>query len=241
MPEQITRIPKKALCWDLDETLGSFRRIAYEMGGEEAPDWEHPIALRYGLEDLLHEFSEDAGYIHFITTSGTFDYANEALKRTGIADRFKQVFGRDTVARGWGKHYRPVAETIGFSDDDMRAGMIAIGDAPGDKPMDVDIVFLHVGLGNSMDALVIREIITTVLDKGEGHFRQGFEKLYAEAVPEFPDEEPQFQNRTFDTGGGIKFQLEYRPLGQFSNIGKPVVPVITGIQAPDYIREMPEV
>lgn len=232
-------IPKtsKVLCWDLDETLGWFRRIAYEMGGEKVPEWEQPIALRYGITDLLQEFSEEAGYVHFVTTSGTFDYASEALRRTGIADRFRQVFGRETVSRGWGKHYRPAAETVGFSDDDMRANMIAIGDAPGDKPMDIDIVFLHIGLGNQMDALVIREILTTVLDKGEGHFKQGFDRLYAEATPEFPDKEPEFQNRTFDTGRGILFQLEYRPLREYTNIGRPIVPVITGIQAPDYVRK----
>lgn len=227
----------KAICWDLDETLGTFRRVSYEMKGEQAPDWERPIALRYGIKDLLQEFSENAGYVHFVTTSGTKVYASEALRKTGIRKFFRGVFGRETVATGSGKDYKPVADELEFSEEDMRANMIAIGDAPGDKPDDIDMVFLDLGLGNvQMDALVIREILTTVLDKGNGHFKNGFEKLYSEAIPMSPHKKPQYQHKTYDLGNGIRFELEYR--NQLArNIGKRIVPVITEIQAPDYTRE----
>jgi hypothetical protein len=227
----------KAICWDLDETLGTFRRVAYEMEGTQAPNWERPISLRYGIKELLHDFSEEAGYVHFVTTSGTVDYASKALRKTGIIKFFRDVFGRETVSGEWGKHYKPVADVLEFSEEAMRANMIVVGDAPRDQPVDIDMVFLDLGLGGiEMDALVIREILTTVLDKGDGNFKNGFEKLYSEAIPMSPHDEPQHQHKTYDLGNGIRFELEYR--NQLAhNIGERIVPVITEIQAPDYMRE----
>jgi hypothetical protein len=220
----------RVICWDLDDTLGTFRKVIL-------PDWEQPLALRYGIKELLHDFSEKSGYVHFVTTSGTVDYASKALRRTGIRKFFRDVFGRETVSRETGKIYKPVADVLEFSEEAMRANMIAVGDAPGDQPVDIDMVFLDLGSGGiEMDALVIREILTTVLDKGNGHFKNGFEKLYLEAIPMSPNEKPEYQHKTYDLGNGITFELEYRAQ-RGGNLGKRNVPVITWINAPGYERE----
>ncbi|MCX6793572.1 MAG: hypothetical protein NTY06_00520, partial [Candidatus Gottesmanbacteria bacterium] len=164
-------------------------------------------------------------------------YASKALRKTGIRKFFRKVFGRETVATGSGKYYKPVANVLEFSEEAMRANMIAVGDAPGDQPVDIDMVFLDLGSGNmKMDALVIREILTTILDKGKGHFKNGFEKLYSEAIPMSPHDQPQYQHKTYDLGNGITFELEYRAQ-RGGNLGKRNVPVITRINAPGYEQE----
>lgn len=226
------KITSPVICWDLDDTLGSFGWSCQDQDQERTPS----ALLRYGVADLLRNFSEESGYLQAVTTGATLQRANDVLEKTGLLHHFEWVFGRETVGI-LGKRYRPVVETLGLSDEDMRANMIVIGDSSLDEPMDTDLVFLHVNSLN-MEALVICKIVTTLLEKGEGHFRNGFEMLYQEATPTVENEKKLPQWRTYQLGDSIAFELGYKKMAFPSNDGiESPVPTITGIKAPRYIRD----
>lgn len=223
--------PSHFIFWDLDRTLGNFKGILHEKTGAAVPEWDQPLSLRYGIRELLAEFSQEAGYAHYVTTSGSVDYAIEALQRTVIAESFQRIFGNDTVGYGFvGKRYKQVANAAGFTNEgDIQANIIVIGDSGTDKPTDIaGLVFLELGQA-SHDALVIREILTTLLDTGDGNFKKGFDALYESTSLRANEDETQ-DYRTLDLGNGIQFQLSYRPL-MSANKGAKEVPVITPIEA----------
>ena len=229
--------PKRVIAWDLDETLGNFRPIGYEMMGKEMPSFIEPTSIRYGISDLLSELSE-AGYRHYVTTSGTGEYAWGALTQTGLIKNFTEVFGREAVSNPYGgKLYRPVIESENMTDDEARSNMIVVGDAPGDIPADVEgLVFVRQDAGHKYDALVVREILVTLLEAGKGSFKTGFEKLYASTTPKYPENPPRFQQRLIDLGNGISFEMTYEG-GTMLVDENETVPVIEQIYAPDYKRE----
>ena len=230
---------KKVICWDLDETLGSFKRIGYELARRDIPDFEEPTALRHGIKDLLEKLSSE-GYSHFVTTSGTSDYAKEALKRTGLIGYFQEVFGRDVVsAYDGGKKYRPVADNVGLSDEQAVSNMIVIGDAPGDKPVDLDgLVFVEHRGCHHTDSYVTAMILKKLNELGDGDFKKGFEKMHQDAeIEEEKFRTFTFKRRRYDIGNGVKLKLEYRSNNIAENLGERVVPTITNIQADNYRRE----
>lgn len=227
---------KKVICWDLDETLGSFRRIGYELAGKNIPDLEKPISLRSGITELLSQLSSE-GFLHFVTTSGTSDYAKEALRRTGLIGHFQEVFGRDVVSTDdegteyyEGKLYRPVADHIGLSDEQALSNMIVIGDAAGDKPLDLDgLVFVEHRNCHYTDSSVTYRILKKLEELGNGNFKKGFEKMFQDG--QLDKKEIQgytFERRRYDIGNGVTLELEFR-----SNYGNNVVPTITNIQVSD--------
>lgn len=230
---------KKVICWDLDETLGTFRRIGYELMGKEVPEFERSTSLRYGLTDLLSSLSSQ-GYKHFVTTSGTSDYANEALRRTGLSSHFKNVFGSDIVSSdGGGKQYRPVADSVGFSDEQAVSNMVVIGDAPGDKPVDLEgLVFVkHQGCVYT-DSTVTAVLLEKLNELGAGNFKRGFERMYQDAQVETEDFGSfSFERRTYEIADGIKVELEYGTNTGAVNVEEKVVPTITIIQSEGYKRE----
>ena len=228
----------RVICWDLDETLGNFRPIGYEMMEKELPSFIEPTSIRYGISDLLTELSE-AGYRHYITTSGSYDYAQEVLFRTDLAKNFTGVFGRETISNPYGgKMYQPVIDSENMTRDEARSNMIVVGDAPGDMPTDIEgLVFIHQDAGHKYDALVIREILVALLEAGDGSFKTGFEKLYSTTIPQRPDVQKRFQQRVLDLGNGISFEMTYKEKTMDMLDDDEIVPVIERIFAPDYKRE----
>lgn len=211
--------------WDLDQTIGNF-------GGMRAlsPETAVPIMLRYGMHGLLNDFSEKNGYQHYITSSAGLGYIGEALRRTHLDSKFTKIFGNETVNQtDQGKHYRPVARD--FSEDEMRAKMIVIGDGNRDKPVDIGgMVFVELGVPEKAhDALVIREILTTLLDEGEGNFKSGYEKLYDRAEP--VDSSTDNSKRFLSIGNDIGFTMEYRMAEEVDKASLRRVPVICRIKA----------
>ena len=83
-------VKRQAICWDMDSTLGHFHQAYYEVNGEPLPEWEKPLSVQYGMEDLLQEFSEENGFVHYVTTSAPNEneYVDTALRRTGLAGYF---------------------------------------------------------------------------------------------------------------------------------------------------------
>lgn len=220
---------RRVICWDLDETLGSFRKIVMP------DDWETPVSLRYGMADLLKELSDD-NYLHFVTTSGSFEYARTVLIRTGLESYFSGVFGDDLIGSRYGKQYRPVAEKVSFNDGDMVARGIVVGDLGGDQPVDIaGLVFVEVGNMN-LDAVVIKKILSELLDKGNGNFKAGFEMLYSLSQESNPGKR-DFSEKVYKMDSGIILRLEYRNSPLIDEPGQESIPVVYGIEADNYIRE----
>ena len=242
---------KKLAVWDLDETLGAFRPIRSEFIGC-TPPFSGDLGLTYGIKELLEKL-EDGGFVHAVATvGGPTDYANLVLDRTKLAPYFQdRVFGKELIKDydsrcGWRKNYWQIAEALGFSDGEIPANMVVIGDDQGrDRPMDRDRplpVFINHNC-YQYDAAVIEIILKQLLEKGEGDFSLGFECLsaLAEEITEFDQFHP-FKGGQIDLGNGIKFQI-----GDRANIDDCVyrdspelleVPVIQMIEAPDYKREL---
>lgn len=182
-------VAPKIVCWDLDNTLGHFYGYGNQMDGLPSTETDRVIELRYGIKELLQEFSPENGFKHVITTSGRADYADLALTKTGIRGHFSQIFDRKdvTLPNESGKQYFYPALDFVHPYEAYPDRMIAIGDSGGDMPTDTtDLVFILVDDYIRHDALVIREILTALLEEGEGSFKRGFDKLFEKA--EFSDE-----------------------------------------------------
>lgn len=229
---------KKVICWDLDETLGSFRRIGYELAGVNVPQFERPVSLKHGIIELLSDLSSQ-GYLHFVTTAGSFDYANEALKRTGLINQFQKVFGRDDISTEIGKQYRPVIKNLNLSDEEAVSNVIIIGDSPKDKPIDLDgLVFVEHTYCLYTDSSVTAMILKKLNELGNNNFKRGFEKMYENAKIE--NEEfggYKFEQRKYDINNDIKLEVKYSFNDFFKNNEEKTIPTITNILAETYRRD----
>lgn len=242
----------RAICWDLDETVGKFSALRYNLRGEadteEAREYREqiPVGLRYGIRDLLIELS-DAGYSHYITTSSNRPYVVAALEHTNLTSHFRRVFTGKEIGSQWGKLYRPVIEDLGFSDEEAISRMIVVGDAPGDMPTDINgLVFLQMAAGHETDALVIREVLVKLLEEGEGDFAKGFNKMYGkdERVLSLDPKSyksgksPHKRNYTkIDLENGIHLTLEYESNPANQGNESLVMPIVY-IDAPEYERPL---
>ncbi len=237
---------KKVICWDLDETLGHFRRIGYKLMGQKVPQFEQPISLRYGLTDLLSSLSSK-GYQHFVTTSARSGYAEEVLRRTGLAGYFTGVLGKEVICSeefisdgGFGKLYRPVAKIVGFSDEQAASDMIVIGNAPGDQPADISgLVFIQDRNSVNNDSVVASLILERLNELGKNNFNNGFAEMYRQAkIEQETVGDYSFERRTYEAGKGIKVNLDYETNSQTATLGKRInISKISGIQAEEYRKK----
>jgi len=220
-------IEQRVICWDLDETLGSFTRIAWHMQEIKPERWMSPVLIRRGLKPLLRTLTHE-GFTHVVTTSGMQEYAEQALTRTGLRHYFLEVYGRESVSLDrWGKYYQCVADRMGFSEYDMRSRALVIGDAPGDQPMDIaGLVFLH--LSPRVGVEVVKPLTETLLRNGEGSFLEGFERFYATLG----------ERRYLELASGVQATLEYRSNSYTSGRGERVVPTIHNLLAEGYEHKL---
>ncbi len=218
---------KKIICWDLDDTVGDFRGMRAIN-----PENSQPIFLRYGITDLLNDFSEESGYRHYITSGASVGYITEALRRTHLDSNFSEIYDNDTVNQTpHGKHYRPVARY--YTDEQKRAHMVVVGDGMWDKPVDIGgLVFIELGgPEKEVDALVVREILTTILENGDGNFKEGYERLYEKAQPIDSPIFPTQERRRMNIGNDIEFIMEYRRAEEVRKSELQRVPVICRIRS----------
>jgi hypothetical protein len=220
------------ICWDLDETLGHFRRISHEMQNKIPEEWEEPISTRYGIRSVLKTLGKE-GYVHVVTTAGIKIYADEVVRRVGLRKHFTEVFGRESTCQGyWGKYYQCVAEKLGYSEEDMRSRAVVIGDAPGDQPMDIEgLVFIH--LGGHFDARFIRPVLDRLKTEGQGNFLRGFENMYATGAR---IGEGVLEERRVDLYPEVAALFEYRTNSGSLGVGQKVVPTICDFRANKYRR-----
>ncbi len=107
------------------------------------------------------------------------------------------------------------------------------GNSERDKPVDIGgLVFVELGTSpEPHDALVIREILTTLLEKGDGDFKKGYEELYAEAIPKHYDHPDATERREVLIGSDISFRMEYRTADEVTDPALRKVPVICSIKS----------
>ena len=205
------------ICWDMDGTLGNLHAVLYNIEGQPLPEWEKPLSIRYGMEELLTEFSPANGFVNYVTTSASDEngYVSQAIQALGLTSQFREIFSRNVISRGYGKLYTPVKTAAEVKDH--QAQMIAIGDSPGDAPADLNgMIFMDLSGGHNLEALVIREVIVALLEAGEGNFRRGFDNLY-NAIEGGSDIRTEFQGLTYTLPNGITFFMQMREINPYDN------------------------
>ena len=223
---------EKAICWDLDDTLGNFKRL---MGlfGHDVPEYEYKLGLKFGIKKLLTELTSK-GYKHFVTTSASAEYAKLALEKSNLIDYFEEIFSRSQVSNLDNyKQYMPVANAMGFSVKQAKSNLIIIGNAPLDRPGDlINSVFINHHRGWSIDSYVTGEIIEELIILGQGNFRKGFDKMYklCENITK------ESGNKTYNISQGIDIDLLYDTPG-IKNCNLNLLPTITNINAPNFEKE----
>lgn len=199
-------------CWDADDTLGHLGQVSYEMAGQPLPSWERPLSVRHGMGETLARLAKE-GFTHYVTSSGADEYVRQAIARIGLAEYFAGIYGRKTVSYGWGKLYAPVKEAAGVTDH--QANMVAIGDGPGDSPIDLDgMVFVELFGRNDAGALAIEGIVRAVLKAGGGNFRRGFDVLHENGVE---DVYSDYSGRIVTLDSGITFRTRIREVHPWDN------------------------
>lgn len=169
--------PFKIICWDLDDTLGSFRDIISARSGGGFPNPEDSYSLRCDIIKTLNRMM-NTGCRHVVTSSAKLDYSEKVLKVVCLDAYFEHVLGRNSVTEGiWGKKYAPVAELYNLDEAAAVARMIVIANMPSDEPVDIGIVFVHDRRDLSESALVYEKIVERLWDAGAGDFTKGFEAL----------------------------------------------------------------
>ncbi len=118
---------RRLVCWDMDETLGSFK------------SGNKPV-LTKGIQRVLQKL-KDSGCNHVITTISTKGLAEQHMRRAGLISYFDGIFGlKDVLAAGRGKSYAKVASTMGITNPHHE--MLIVGNNEMDVPVDVDSVFI---------------------------------------------------------------------------------------------------
>jgi hypothetical protein len=134
------------VCWDLDETLGSFRRGRYKI----IP------GLRPLIEGL---WKEDIRSV--ITTGAVMGHPSYVLKRFDIRDLFDFVFTREAICdASFRKYYYPVAASLGIKEREAMHRMIVIGDSWRDAAHDLPLSFILNPLSEFCHAGIYRTIIS---------------------------------------------------------------------------------
>lgn len=175
-------LDNKAICWDMNNTLGRFRAIAYELYGLPKP-WGLPApGLKPGIRELLEKLT-NSGCKNFLTTRADKAYAREVLTRFELNQYFEGIFTYEQIYDGVGKHYRPAAKIMGYTDEEARKKMVVVGDAERDHPRDIKgLTFIYHPHGRKHEARIIGEIVEMLATAGNGDIRSGFNCLKNEPL-----------------------------------------------------------
>ena len=168
----------KIICWDLDETLGSFRDLVSARSGNRSPHPQDVYVLRKDLIRTLNRLL-DKGYRHVVVSSAKFDYSVKVLQTICLDAYFDKILGRSKPAEGiWGKRYKPAAEAFELNDSTAPSHMLVIADQASDEPVDLSVVFIHDERGLETSALDYEYVAEALWEKGEGSFKRGFEFFF---------------------------------------------------------------
>jgi hypothetical protein len=172
-------MPKsKIICWDLDDTLGSFRNIVSARSGGSFPNPNDSYSLRSDIIKTLNRMI-NKGCRHVITSSAKLDYTTRVLQAICLDAYFDHVFGRNSVTDGiWGKKYRPASERFQLADEEACTQMLVIANMASDEPVDIGIVFVHDDRQLDGSALVYEKVVESLWTAGDGDFKKGFTSFY---------------------------------------------------------------
>ena len=226
---------KKAIFWDLDETMGDFE--ALKTNGHDPVDEDTKAAKRYGIEKVLESLSS-RGYNHFVTSFSPPDYVKRVVELSGLAPYFSAVFGGGETYFRDSKGYAAAAKHAGLFNGEAAHSLIVVGDSPNDKPCDLEgVVFIHQPRGYAYDAAVVQEIVTALDALGKGSFIRGFEAMHSQAK-EIPLRGGKYASnrRIFSLSGGLELELSYNSNGCPDAEDKKH-PIIFVGPAPQYERE----
>jgi hypothetical protein len=139
--------PQKVICWDLDETIGSFRDYS-------------DMRLTRGIRPLIEELSRD-GIRNVITTAALKEHAEFVLDYFSLGSLFSGIFDRDAICdQNYNKSYGKVAEALGIGKADAEHRMIVIGNMMRDSPADLDLVFFYHPLGFHYDSFLTQRMLS---------------------------------------------------------------------------------
>ena len=238
----IERQERGAICWDLDDTLGVFEQLEYQLQGKEVPNGQEGIFLRADIRELL-KYLSSKGYRHFLTTSAGERYAEEALRISGLNKLIAEddIWPNDIIYfrhRFGYKTYAEVEESAFFYDKTKKKHsdlMLVVGDRVNDQPEDLKrLVFIEDINCRTHSAEVLRVIIDGLLKQGKGSFIRGFDRIYGLADNEtsrMPNRSPyprkidvkKYRNK------GVEFLMEYSSIEFYINEPKSF-PRIYGIK-----------
>ncbi|GAB4340683.1 MAG: hypothetical protein Kow0099_16830 [Candidatus Abyssubacteria bacterium] len=168
----------KIICWDLDDTLGSFRNILSARSGGSFPNPNDSYSLRADIIRTLNRMIAK-GCRHVITSSAKLEYTTRVLQAICFDAYFDHIFGRNSVTEGiWGKKYRPASEQFQLDDAQACAQMMVIANMASDEPVDIGIVFVHDDRPLTESALVYDRIVQALWTAGDGDFKKGFASFF---------------------------------------------------------------
>ncbi|MCI0503125.1 hypothetical protein L0Y65_00265 [Candidatus Micrarchaeota archaeon] len=136
----------RVICWDLDETTGSFRDYGR-------------MRLTRGIKPLLEGLG-GLGIRHVITTAASREHAETALGNFGVMGLYERIFDASEICDSvYNKYYAPVASFLGMGHQDAADRILVVGNLPRDAPADLDLTFLYHPEGSEFDAAVYMKII----------------------------------------------------------------------------------
>jgi hypothetical protein len=166
----------KIICHDLDETMGYFRSLSYELKGNRVPSYESPVTLRQEMREVLEKLKSE-GKINVVTSAATTRYIEEALNRTNIRNCFEAIFDRNSVMGIYGKKYMPVAEQFELTPAEAESKVMVFGNSMDDAPEDIPIVFVNQHNGYMHPASIQQRIIERLEQENRDDFSEAFKSL----------------------------------------------------------------
>jgi hypothetical protein len=168
----------KIICWDLDETLGSFRNLVSVRGNSQSPHYQDSYVLRRDIIRALNRMI-DKGYRHVVISSAKLEYSERVLQTVCLDAYFERVIGRGKPMEGiWGKKYAPAAEAFHLDESEALSNLLVIANQPSDEPTDLPVVFVRDQRGLDASALEYEGLAEALWTRGEGSFRRGFDFFF---------------------------------------------------------------
>jgi len=165
------------ICWDLDDTIGSFKGVSTRLDGSKYGFLKQ--GLRTGIDDTLLELSEE-GITQVITTISPEILALKSVLRSGLAIYFDRIYdgGALGIRTTAGKDYSVVARDYGMGEEEFRSKAIIVGDnLCFDKPSSGTFIWEPEALSYPAD--ITKKTILTLLERGNGDFSAGFDSFLA--------------------------------------------------------------